>query len=537
MSRVAILNAKIVDGTKKAAFMGHVIIQDDRIERIVSLDDISIKDEKGIDTFINGAGFVLSPGFIDTHSHSDLEILERKILEPKIRQGITTEILGQDGISMAPLPKEYIEDWRKNIAGLDGDSEIIDWNYETTQGYLEAIKNANPTSNATYLIPHGNVRMAAMGLDNRNPNSEELEKMQIIIRDAMELGCVGLSSGLIYIPCAYSLEEEIIQLCKVISEYDGVFVVHQRSEANSILESMDEIIRIGLASGVRIHFSHFKICGKNNWDLLEDVLGKLDDAQKRGLKVSFDLYPYTAGSTMLSVILPPWAHVGGTTKMLMRLQDQSSRERLKLEMREQNSKWDNFIEFAGVDGIYITNVKSKENKNNIGKNLRELGEFRCVDPLDAAFDLLIEENNHVGMIDYYGSEEHLKIFIQRDEMNVCTDGLLGGKPHPRAYGSFPRIISKFVNEEKILSLEEAIYKMTYGPASIFGLKDRGVIQVGAYADLILFHEENFKDLGTYLQPDQFPQGLKMVMINGHVIFDGDYHSKASGKVIRRERQK
>lgn len=535
MSRVCIQNAKIVDGTNAKAFIGHVVIQDDRIHKMFAVDDMTIMHETNIDYYIEGSGCVLSPGFIDTHSHSDLEILEKQVLEPKIRQGVTTEILGQDGIAMAPLPNEYIEDWRKNIAGLEGDSETLNWNYSSIRGYRKAIKNAKPTSNSAYLIPHGNVRMAAMGLDSRMPSMEELEEMKRIVREAMEEGCVGFSSGLIYIPCAYSMEDEMIEICKVVAEYHGVFVVHQRSEANNILDSMDEIIRIGLASRVPIHFSHFKICGKNNWHLLKPVLDKLEKAQRNGLQVSFDLYPYTAGSTMLSVILPPWAHIGGTNVMLQRLQNSSLRKKLKEELYEKNSTWDNFIEFAGVDGIYITNVKTEKNQKFIGKNLKELGEIQELDPLDATFHLLVEEENHVGMIDYYGNEEHIKAFIQRDEMNVCTDGLLGGKPHPRAYGSFPRIISKYVKDEKILSLETAIHKMTYRPATIFGLKNRGIIQAGAFADLVLFDEEKFKDKGTYLEPDQFPQGLKMVMVNGHIVFDGSfYHVKPCGKVLRRE---
>jgi len=532
MKKIAIINTKIVDGTKKAAYQGHVLIDGERIERIYSLDDKSVFEQEAIIQFIDGSPYVLTPGFIDPHSHSDLEILVNPILEPKIRQGITTEVLGQDGIAMAPLPLSYIEDWRKNIAGLEGDSDEIDWTYQTVDGYLNAIKKAEPTSNCAYLIPHGNVRMTAMGLVNANPTVDQMEHMKTIVREAMEIGCVGLSSGLIYIPCAYGLEEELIQLCKIVAEYDGVFVVHQRSEANSILESMDEIIRIGLSSGVHIHFSHFKICGKNNWHLLEQVLKKLDEAQEKGLTVSFDQYPYTAGSTMLGVILPPWAHVGGTNKMLERLHDSTIREQLKVDLYEKNSNWDNFIEFAGTSGIYITSVKTVKNQHVIGKNLDDLGVIRGKDPLDAAFDLLIEENNHVGMIDFYGSEEHIKTFICRNEMTVCTDGLLGGKPHPRAYGSFPRIISEYVNKDRLISLEEAVYKMTYNTAKLLGLKDRGLIKEGAYADLLLFDEKEFKDTGTYLEPDQFPTGLRMVMVNGHIVFDGEnYHIKPSGKVL------
>lgn len=527
-----------MDGTKKKPYTADVLIANEKIEKIY-LKEESEGIEKALEKEVHvmdGSGLVLAPGFIDTHSHSDLQILEKKVLEPKIRQGITTEILGQDGVAMAPLPKAYIEDWRKNIAGLEGDSETLDWTYETVQGYLQAIQANTPTSNSGYLLPHGNVRMAVMGLSNQKATKQQLDQMKQLTKEAMELGCLGLSSGLIYIPCTYADLEEMVELCQVVAAYEGLFVVHQRSEANTILASMDEIIEIGLRSGVKIHFSHFKICGQNNWHLLSQVLGKLEEAKAKGLQVSFDQYPYTAGSTMLGVILPPWVHVGGTNKMLERLKDPTLRAQIKQELLEENCDWDNFIEFAGVGGIFITSVKTEQNEALIGKSLEEIGKIKGKDPLDATLDLLIEENNHVGMIDYYGSEDHVRAFICREEMNACTDGLLGGKPHPRAYGAFPRILGKYVKEEGILSLEEAIHKMTYRPALLFGLKDRGIIREGAYADLILFDEKTFQDKGTYLEPDQFPTGLHLVMVNGSIVFDGALcYEKACGKVLKQER--
>lgn len=532
MKKIYITNATIIDGTKKNRYIGQVLVHGSRIEEMTLDVNLNYLQESDIE-HIDGEGLVLCPGFIDTHSHSDLRVLECKVLEPKIRQGITTEILGQDGIAMAPLPVKYISDWKKNIGGLEGKNNSVDWTYETVEGYMNAIKSAKPTSNMMYLIPHGNVRITVLGLEDKIPNQRDIEQMKAVVRNAMDLGCAGLSSGLIYTPCAYSGEEEIIELCKVVAEFEGAFVVHQRSEANTILESMDEIIRIGMASGVHIHFSHFKICGKNNWHLLGNVLNKLDEAKEKGVKVTFDLYPYTAGSTMLGIVLPPWVHDGGTNKMLERLKDQQIRDILKDELLEQGSTWDNFIEFAGTSGIYITSVDSQENQKVIGKNLDEIGVMRGQDPIEAVFDLLIEENNNVGMIDYYGSEDHINEFIKRDEMNVCTDGLLGGKPHPRTYGAFPRIIAKYVKQEEVITLEEAIHKMTYHPAQLFGMVDRGLIQEGAYADILLFDESEFKDLGTYLEPEQFPTGLKMVMVNGRLVFDGKvYYMESCGRMLK-----
>lgn len=536
MGNFTIKNAKIVDGTKQPAYYGDVYIVNDKINKIDLVGEVNSKQTVAIkDGVIDGSGLVLAPGFIDTHSHSDLEIILKPVLEPKIRQGITTEILGQDGVAMAPLPPEHIDNWRKNIAGLDGDSEELDWNYVTVGGYLQAIENSAANSNSAYLLPHGNIRMAVMGLADKQPSAEQLKLMKEMTRSAMEIGCLGLSTGLIYIPCAFARENELTELCKVVQEYNGTFVIHQRSEANDILDSMDEVIRIGLASGVNIHFSHFKICGKNNWNKLEQVLEKLEQAQAKGLRISFDMYPYTAGSTMLGVILPPWAHVGGTNRLLKRLQNIEIRKQIKEYLMQKNCKWDNFIEFAGLQGIIITSVKTAKNQELIGLNLEQLGELRKKDPLEATFDLLVEENNHVGMIDFYGNKDHIRTFIKRPEMNLCTDGLLGGKPHPRAFGSFPKLINNYVRQEKIITLEEAIYKMTYRAAQLFGLRDRGVIKEGAYADLVLFNEQTFADTSTYLEPVQYAKGLAMVMVNGQIVFDGvDYYKCSAGRLIRRE---
>jgi len=532
VKKIAILNTVIVDGTKKSAYLGHVIIQGDTIESVVEISKyLALDDDVQI---IDGTGLILTPGFIDTHSHSDLAILEMSCLEPKIRQGITTEILGQDGISMAPLPKPYSHSWRRNISGLNGSSDKLSWEYESVDGYFDLLEKAGSSSNCAYLLPHGNVRLEVMGFSDADPTEAQLEEMKTCVEEGMKSGCLGLSTGLIYVPCVFSKEKELIELCKVVHKYDGVFVVHQRSEANKILESMDEVIRIGHESGVKIHFSHFKLCGKKNWKLMDKVLKKLDDAKELGVKVSFDMYPYTAGSTMLSAILPPWVHVGGTYDMLHRLRDLAIRKMIREEVRSKRTVWDNFVAFAGVGGIYITSVGSQENEHIVGMSLKEIGKLKKKHPIEVALSLLVEEKNEVGMIDYYGYEGHIKQLIQRDEMNACTDGLLGGKPHPRVYGTYPKIISTYVVEEKLLSLEEAIYKFTGKPAEVFGIKNRGLIREGFKADLVLFDINTIKDRSTYLHPKQYPEGIAMVMVNGQVVFDGEKICEtAAGQVLSR----
>lgn len=551
--RILVKNARIADGTGKDLFDGAVLIEDERIAAVFhgpasyAAEDaapaagspagnaVPVDVERSADRVIDAGGHVCAPGFIDTHSHSDLKVLSEPSLLPKLHQGITTEVLGQDGISMAPLPEAYIGPWQKNLAGLDGTDETLDWHYGNVDGYFNLLEKAGPALNEAYLLPHGNIRMEAMGLENRPADEKDLEKMREITVREMEAGCIGVSSGLIYMPCAYGKTEELIEICKVAASYGGVFVVHQRSEADTILPSMDEIIRIGRESGIPIHFSHFKVCGKPNWKYLDGMFEKLDQAEKEGLTVSFDQYPYVAGSTMLGVILPPWAHDGGTEQLLKRLSSNSDRARMKEDIAKGIPGWDNFIEFAGTEGIYITSVLSEKNQDAVGMSLDELGEKRGKEPLEAAFDLLLEEKNAVGMVDFYGTEDHVKAIMKRPEMNLCTDGLLSGKPHPRVYGAFPRLLGKYVREEKCLTLPEAVRKMTGKAADALHLKDRGYIKEGYFADLTIFDPETVKDCGTFEKPDVYPTGIETVIVNGHVALEhGEVSAERRGKVLRRK---
>lgn len=528
--KLLIKNANIIDGSGNDAFLGNILIED---EKIVSLNaDSHLTADKVIDA----KGMVVSPGFIDTHSHSDLDVLLRPEVMPKIQQGITTEFLGQDGVSMAPLPIEYIDDWRKNIAGLDGVSDEIDWTYETTHNYLKMIEQVKPGLNEAYLVPHGNIRMEAMGLENRQPNDDEIEKMKAITRREMEAGAFGLSTGLIYIPCAYSESKEIIEMCKVVAEFDGVFVIHQRSEADTIVDSMEEVIEIGRKSGVRVHWSHFKVCGKKNWDKIDTVLKQLDQAKEEGIRVSFDQYPYVAGSTMMGAVLPPWVHDGGTNKVIERLKDPVLREKMKYDMQHGIHGWDNFIDFAGFDNIFVTSVISEKNKDAVGLSITDLAKLRNLDTYTTVFDLLMEEENAVGMVDFYGTEEHVKTFLMRSEMNACTDGLLApGKPHPRLYGSFPRILAKYVREEQVLTLEAAIRKMSGKAADAMNLRNRGYLREGYFADLVIFDKDKIQDNATYVDPIKFPSGISYVIVNGNVVVEHGKHQKIyEGKVLRRK---
>ncbi|MFA6075110.1 MAG: D-aminoacylase [Negativicutes bacterium] len=525
-----IKQANIVDGSGAAAFVGDILIENKKIVAIEkNIEDASAE-------IIMAYGLTATPGFIDTHSHSDLAAILAPTLSAKIRQGITTELLGQDGIAPAPLPEKFISSWRKNLAGLDGDSDSIDWSYRDTSGYLKMLDQAHAATNLAYLVPHGNVRMEAMGLDDRPATAEEITTMKNIVRREMEAGAYGLSTGLIYIPCAYAITEELVELCKVVAEYSGAFVVHQRSEADDIINSTNEIIYIAEQSGANLHVSHIKVCGKNNWKNIDTMLSLLEAASRRGIQVSFDQYPYVAGSTMLGVILPPWAHAGGTDKLIERLADPEMRRAIERDIATGLPGWDNFVDFAGLEQIFVTSVLSEKNQGCVGMNLVQLGDFFAREPLDATMQLLMEENNAVGMVDFYGNEEHLIKFLTHPFQNVCTDGLMSpGKPHPRVYGAFPRVFGKYVREERALTLEQAVRKMSGRQADVFGFAERGYLRSGYFADVVLLDDKVIGDNGTYVAPEQFPSGIKYVFVNGAIAVKNDSETGVgAGMVLRRQ---
>lgn len=528
MFDLLIKNGKIIDGTGSPWYYGDIGILDGKIQKIGLLDQHEAKQIIDVDQL------VVSPGFIDMHTHSDLVILEEQLIEAKVRQGITTDLLGQDGIAAAPLPSEYISTWQKNLAGLDGKPNI-EWDWQTVGEYIHKIEQNNPSYNLAVLAPHGNIRMEVMGLENRPANDVEIKQMQEVLRRSLDEGAVGLSTGLIYLPCCFAEMKELEALCQVIAEYGVPLVIHQRSEGDEIIESMDELIEMMKRCKAHLHFSHLKNCGKDNWHKTVDVLKKIDQARADGLEVTFDQYPYIAGSTMLSAILPPWAHSGGTEEMLLRLEDAGLREQIKNEMATALKGWDSIAKWSGWDGIIITSVESDEKQYCVGKTIEEIAKVDQKDEADVALDLILHEKNGVGMIDFVMNEESVKMILAHPAGTVGSDGLLGGEPHPRAYGSFPRILGKYVREEKVTSLEEMIRRMTSQPARIIGLQDRGIIREGLAADIVVFNPDTIIDQATFEKPRQFNKGIEYVVVNGEIVIEGDnVYRKPVGKVFKRE---
>lgn len=522
--KTLIRNGSVVDGTGRAAYRADVLIEGDRIA-VVSPD---IPTE-GADQIVEAEGNVVCPGFIDTHSHSDLRVIDEPDVLPKISQGITTEFLGQDGVAAAPVGGPQKNAWPQNVAGLLGVTKKP-WTWESEREYADALRAVHPATNLHHLVPHGNLRLCVMGMEARPAAQDELARMQALLADALDAGCAGMSTGLIYPPCPYAAEEELMALCKVLAQKGKPFVVHQRSEAGTILSSMEELVSLARSTGVKVHISHFKLCGKKNWRYIDDLFRILDGAQKEGLSFSFDQYPYTAGSTMLSVILPPWVHAGGMEQMFARLRDAGQRRKIKEQIMTGIPGWDDFVEFAGLDGIYITDAG--QDKEAVGRNLVQLGELRGKDPLDATFDLLLEQSNQVGIIDFYGSEENLTAIMRDKRGNFCTDGLLGGTPHPRVYGTFPRVLGRYVREQKVLTLEQAVHKMTEVPAVRFAVEKRGQLEPGFFADIVVFDPAEVIDAATFENPRQYSRGIRQVFVNGALSYRYGHDGTArSGRVL------
>ena len=528
MFDVLILNGKIVDGTGSPWFYGDIGIRGEEIATIGKLS------HESADQVIDARGAIVSPGFIDMHTHSDLVILAQPFIKAKIMQGITTDLLGQDGIAAAPLPSKYVEIWKRNLAGLDG-TPPIDWDWSDVGSYLQKIQGKRPSYNLAFVVPHGNIRMTVLGIDNRPATDTEIAKMQEILIQSLEQGAAGLSTGLIYPPCCFAEMKELEALCQVIAQYGAPLVIHQRSEGDEIVESMQELIAIMSRTGAHLHLSHLKNCGKDNWYKTEQVLNLIDEAREHGVEITFDQYPYTAGSTMLSAILPPWAQDGGSDKMLERLRDPHMRNRMILEMASGLKGWDSMSKWAGWSGIYVTSVESEINRSAVGKSIAEIGKMRDTEDFpNVALDLIAEERNGVGMIDFVMNEESVKKIMAHPAGTIGSDGLLGGEPHPRAYGTFPRVLGKYVREEHVLPLEDMIRRMTSQPARIIGLQDRGIVREGLKADLVIFNKDTINDTATYASPRQYPTGIDYVLVNGSIIVEYDRrYDLPAGRVLRR----
>jgi len=529
---VIIRNAYVIDGTGSRRFRADIGIQGSKIIKIGNL-----KSKKALQ-IIDASGLAVSPGFIDMHSHSDFTLLINPRAESKIRQGITTEVIGNCGSSAAPLIETLKKEIRKTMPIIEESGLELDWS--TMEEYLDRLEKQGIAVNVIPLVGHENIRVCAMGFDNRAPTETELEEMTKQLAKAMEEGAFGMSTGLIYPPSCYAKTDELVELSKVVANYGGIYASHIRGEGDRLFSSVKEAIRIGEKAKVPVEISHHKAGGKANWRKVKKTLQMMNEARAKGVDVTCDVYPYTAGSFGLSSMLPHWAHEGGNEKLLNRLRDPKIREKLREEMKKGTPEWGSPLKAAEWDATII--ARSKKHPEFEGKSVKEIARSREIDPFEFVFDLLIEESAAVSVVRFAMCEEDVRLVMQHPFSMIGTDssaaapyGVLGqGKPHPRGYGTFPRILGKYVRKEKTLTLENAVRKMTSLPARKLGLKDRGLIKEGMHADIAIFNPEIIIDKATYADPHQYPEGIEYVLVNGKVPIERKKHTEAlAGKALRK----
>ncbi|WP_029421380.1 N-acyl-D-amino-acid deacylase family protein [Alicyclobacillus macrosporangiidus] len=527
MYDIVIRGGQVFDGTGNPWTRMDLGIVEGRIARMGDLADAEAV------RVIDASGLAVAPGFIDPHVHSDLLCTRPEIHQIKVLQGVTTELLGQDGISVAPVSEETKPLWQSQLKGLNGD--IGDWPWNSVQDYLTYLETCRLNGNVAYLVPHGNVRTLVMGFAGRPATPEEASQMRELVEIGMQQGAIGLSSGLIYPPNLYSTKDELVEICKGAAKYGGPFVVHIRNESTHCLQALDEVIDVARRTGVRLHISHFKVGGQVNRDKVLPALEKLEAGRAEGLEITYDQYPYAAGSTLLHSILPPWMHHGGTVEMLRRLAQPEIQEEVRRAFQEDDS-YENWVLTCGWNNIVITSVGSEKNRDLEGKTMAQVAEMRGTNPADAAFRLLLEEQGNVTMLIHWGEEERLIQAMRGPAQMVGSDSIFGNKPHPRLYGTFPHVLGHFVRERGALTLAEAIRKMTSAPAQLMRLKDRGLLREGYAADVVVFDPATVAGPATYEEPLRKPVGIRYVLVNGQVAVDEEtYTGVTAGQVLYRDR--
>ena len=524
MLDIVFKNGTLIDGTGKEPFRADLGIKNGKIKTIGCLDRVS--DSCHV---VDVSGKVVTPGFIDAHSHSELRLLSKPIPEAKVKQGITTEILGQDGLSVAPVKSQDVGLYRQLLAGLLGNPDV-DWNWSSVGEFLERLENHGLPINVGYLVPHGMLRIMVIGMDDRPASEKEIGAMKDLLDDALTEGAIGLSTGMIYPPCSYASDQELVELTSVLPKHRGKFVIHMHDEGEWLLESAKRTIDICRQSGAALHISHLKAYGKRNWHKAPHLVDMIVDARKEGIPVTADQYPYVAGSTLLTACLPQWTLAGGTQACLKRLAKE--RDKIKEWFKKDVTIWANRSISIGWENIVVSSVKTDANRWVEGLSLESIAERRKSDPVDALCDLLLEEELAATQIAFYGNEESIVTYMKCPFAMICTDGIYGGKPHPRLFGSFPRVLGRYVKDKRVLTLEEAICKMTSLPASTFGFRDRGIIAPGYAADLVVFDPDTVMDKATFEQPEQDPVGISYVLVNGRfVIENGLFTGEIPGSIV------
>ncbi len=527
---ILILNGHVIDGTGSPWYGADVGIRDGRVAAIGRLADAAARQR------IDATGRIVAPGFIDMLGQSELTLLVEPHVPSKIFQGITTEITGEGG-SAAPLNDAIIKADRVGYAHL---KITPDW--RTLGQYFERLEKQGLGINMATYVGATQVRRMVLGDEDKQPTATELDRMKALVREAMEQGAAGLSTSLQYAPAPYAKTAELIALATEAAKSGGIYATHMRSEGDGVLVALDEAIRIGREAHIPVEIWHLKAAGKQNWGRMKDIVAKIDAARRSGVDITADTYAYPAWFNSFSAFVPPWAHAGGGDKLIERLKDPSMRARIKSEMLTPGDAWDNeWQEIPGPEAITICVVHNGELKTLQGKTLAEVAALWKMDPIETLFDILVKDHAFTEVAVFGMSEPDIALAVAQpwvsfdnDSQGTAPTGLLGEEhPHPRAYGTFPRVLRKYVREDKLLSLEGAIRKMTALPAQKMRLADRGVLKAGMWADVVVFDPDTVTDKATFEAPNQLSVGMDYVLINGvPVIAGGKATGALPGKVLR-----
>ncbi|MEM1602747.1 MAG: D-aminoacylase [Candidatus Bathyarchaeia archaeon] len=525
---VLIVNGRIFDGTGNPWFYGDIGIIGDRIAAIGR----RLRGDAKI--LIDASRLAVSPGFIDMHGHSDLELLVDGRALSKTMQGVTLEVIGNCGGSAAPL-NDFLKAHMEKFVLPNFEGAIrLEWN--TMGEYFKRLEESGISLNVASYVGHSNVRACVIGFERREPKPKELEEMKRLVENAMLDGAIGMSTGLIYPPSSYAKTEEIVELAKVVAKHGGIYASHIRGEGETLLEAVREAIRIGEEANLPVEISHFKSSGKRNWGKIKEAAELIEEARARGVDVTADQYPYTASSTNLSALLPDWAHEGGSEKLLERLKNLDTRAAILKHLKRYSE-----LEPDYWDRIIIAQLN--KNLSFLGKSIKEISNLLGLSPEETVIKLLIDEEARISHISFNMCDEDVEFAMQKHWVMVGSDGsavspegvLSKGKPHPRYYGTFPRLLGVYVREKRTLSLEQAIRKMCYLPAWRLGFRERGIIREGAYADITIFNPDTIRDNATFTDPHRFPTGILHVLVNGvPVVLNGKHTGEKPGRVLRRK---
>ncbi len=530
MFDLLIKDAWIADGTGIPMQLGAVGISKGKFAYIGPTVDLEA--EKTIDA---KKQYVASPGFIDTHCHEDFYLFYDSAIIPKLQQGVTTVINGNCGCSAAPVRKSTFQMLKAYFnSSLHGITMPEEWNTFASFGdYLSAVRNQKPGINTGFMAGHGTIRIAAMGFANRAADKDELLSMERMLAEAMESGAMGMSSGLFYAPGVFAAKEEILRLCRIVEKYGGVYSTHMRDEGKFLVESVKESIDVARETGVKLLISHLKVSGFSNRELLEPVLTLIEDAKAEGLSIAMDQYPYNSASTGLDALLPPEYLNGGIEVMMLKLKDKEEQNLIRNKILDPQSDWENTILDCGFDRIIILSAENSEKA--AGKTIQKYAGETGDSAMDTFFDLLIKSEGHARCAMYYAEEESVeKIFRHPLTMIGSDSDYLGEKllVHPRGYGSYPKILGRLIKQKKIMPLEQAIAKMTSRPADFFNIKNKGRLQIGYDADLVLFDPDTILDSATFIDPWSPNQGIAAVIVNGSLAVENNrFLHTASGQVI------